>query len=491
MEIKSKAIFKSDLSKSISSGYLLFFINNIVALFLTPYMLQFISKEEYGLYILCVDFLAWVSFMEFGTNKVVESKAGHLIANKDDKGLNRSFNASFYFQILVATFIFPFFYFLVQSGIEENQVKHVQLIILLFSVSAALSVFKNLYSAVIVASKKVHLDNKIKLFNNILNYTLILLLVPYIGVVGLAIINVLTIILVVIRSRYRVKSLFPQIKVRREFFEKEELKNLFSLGMYFSLGSVATLLLMKIDSFIISKNFGFEQVAFFYITIKLFMLTQKIFHIGLNNFRPHISQLYGKKEFSRIHTFFTLVSNITLAALAFGISIMMLINKYFVSLWVGKEFFISSEFSILFGFWVLLELHTITSRITLTASLHNIKWISFFRIFEAACRIIIVLFFISGTGINILPLSSVIACLAFGNLFYHFQMQYYFKKHDIKSKSYIIFVPIILFISLLLVLYNDVIYIFPYVLLVVGIVYGGFTFIRNKAKYKNLIFLLK
>ena len=79
MGIKSKTIFKSDLGKSISSGYLLFFINNIVALFLTPYMLQFISKEEYGLYILCVDFLAWVSFLEFGTNKVVESKAGHLI----------------------------------------------------------------------------------------------------------------------------------------------------------------------------------------------------------------------------------------------------------------------------------------------------------------------------------------------------------------------------------------------------------------------------
>ena len=491
MEIKSKAIFKSDLGKSISSGYLLFFINNIVALFLTPYMLQFISKEEYGLYILCVDFLAWVSFMEFGTNKVIESKAGHLIANKDDYGLNKTFNASFYFQILVAAFIFPFFYFLVQSGIEQNQVKHVQLIILLFSISAALSVFKNLYSAVIVASKKIHLDNKIQLFNNILNYILILLLVPFIGVLGLAIINVLTIILVVIRSRYRVKSLFPQIIVKRQFFEKEELQKLFSLGMYFSLGSIATLLLIKIDSFIISKDFGFEQVAFFYITIKLFILTQKIFQMVLKNFRPHISQLYGKKEFSRIHDFFTLTSHITLAASAFAISIMMLINKYFVSLWVGEEFFISSEFSILFGFWVLLELHTIISRITLIASLHNIKWISFFRIFEAACRISIILFFISGTGINILPLSSVIACLAFGNLFFHFQMRNYFKIHGIELESYVIFFPTVLLISLLLLLYNDVIHIFPFVLLAAGIIYGGITIVTNKAKFKNLSFLLK
>lgn len=470
---------------------MLFFLNNIVALFLTPYMLQFISKEEYGLYILCVDFLAWVGFLEFGTNKVIESKAGHLIANNDDKDLNKSFNTSFYFQILVAVIIFPFFYFLVQSGIEENELKHVKLIILLFSISAALSVFKNLYSAVIVASKKVYLDNKIKLFNNILNYALVLSLVPFIGVVGLAAINVLTIILVVIRSRHRVKSLFPQITVRKEFFDKDELKSLFSLGMYFSLGSVATLLLMKIDSYIISQDFGFKQVAFFYITIKLFMLTQKIFQMVLKNFRPHISQLYGKKEFDRIHTFFTIISPITLATLAFGISIMMLINKFFIGIWVGEEFFISSEFSILFGFWVLLELHTITSRITLTASLHNLRWISFFRMFEAACRITIVLLFVSGVGIDILPLSSVIACMIFGNFFFHYQMRSYFKLHGIELKSYVIFVPLTLLTCLLLLSYLGKIEIFPYILLFTGIFYGGFTYMKNKAKFKKLHFLLK
>ena len=197
--------------------------------------------------------------------------------------MNKTFNASFFFQIIVAAFIFPFFYLLLNSGIKENQIQHVEIIIILFSVSAALSVFKNLYSAIIISSKKVHLDNKIKLFNNILNYALILLLVPYIGVAGLAVINVLTVILLIVRSKYRVDSLFPKIQIKTAFFEKKELKSLFSMGMYFSLGSIATLLLMKIDSYIISIDFGFDQVAFFYITIKLFLLTQKIFQMFLNN----------------------------------------------------------------------------------------------------------------------------------------------------------------------------------------------------------------
>ena len=272
MAIKSSKIFKSDLSKSILSGYLLFFINNIVALFLTPYMLQFISKEEYGLYILCVDFLAWVSYKELGVNKVVESKAGHLIATKDDDSLNITFNTSFFFQIIVAAFIFPFFYFLLSSGIKEDEIHHVEIIIILFSISASLSVFKNLYSAIIFLVK-VHLDNKIKLFNDILNYALIILLVPYVGVVGLAIISVLTVILLIVRSKYRVNSLFPKIKIKQPILKKE-LKNLFSTGVYFSLGSIATLLLIRRQLYY-HIDFGFEQVAFFYITVKIFLLTQK------------------------------------------------------------------------------------------------------------------------------------------------------------------------------------------------------------------------
>ena len=491
MRKKAKQVFSSDIGKSISSGYLLFFINNIVALFLTPYILQFISKEEYGLYILCVDFLAWMSFLEFGTNKVIESKAGHLIANKDHKGLNRSFNTSFYFQIIVAIIILPFFYVLVQSGIGNSDLMHVNVIIILFSVSAALSVFRNLYSALIIANKKNHLDNKITLLNNILNYVLILLVVPFIGVVGLAIINVLTVILVLMRSSYRVKQLFPQIKLNKAFFEKEELKSLFSLGLYFSLGSVATLLLMKVDSYIIGKDFGFEQVAFFYITIKLFTLTQKIFQMFLNNFRPHISQFYGKKEFSKIYSFFTIISPISLAVIAFCIAIAMIINKYFINFWVGQEFFLSNEFSILFGLWVLLELHTITSRVILISSLYNIKWISFFRLFEAICRISIIILFLTSGGINILPISSVIACILLGNLFFHFQIRNYFKKNDIELKSYVILYPISLVISVFILLYNNLIDYFPYLLLCSSVIFGVFSILNNKTKIKSLSFILK
>ncbi len=489
--MKSSKIFKSDLSKSISSGYLLFFVNNIVALFLTPYMLQFISKEEYGLYILCVDFLAWVSFMELGINKVVESKAGHLIANKDYEGLNRAFNTSFFFQIVVAALILPFFYSLLSFGVRENQIEHVEIILLLFSFSAAISVFKNLFSALIISSKKVYLDNRVQFFNNILNYALILFLVPYIGVVGLAVITVLTMILLLVRSKYRVNSLFPKVQINKVFFQKEELKDLFSMGIYFSLGSIATLLLIKIDSYIIARDFGFEEVTYFYVTVKIFLLAQKVFRMFINNIRPHVAQLYGANEYEKIHSLYRVISPISLALLGFTISICMLMNELFVSIWVGDDFYLSADFSILFGFGILLESHTLTARLILIPSLYKIKNISIMRLIEAAVRITFIMIFMKLLGIHALPISSIIACLLFGVLFFGFQLRNYFADHNINCSSNFIYTPSILSVIMVALYFCGKTYLFPYVLLLISVSLGLLIISRKRDEYKLLQYLIK
>ena len=117
---------KRDLLKSISSSYVLFFLNTVVAIFLTPYILGYVSKDEYGIYILCVDFLAWFNVLQFGTNKVIESKAAHQIATKRFKDLNVSFNSSFFFQLLVGLLIIPLFYFIIKENISSNSLPNIK-----------------------------------------------------------------------------------------------------------------------------------------------------------------------------------------------------------------------------------------------------------------------------------------------------------------------------------------------------------------------------
>ncbi|WP_313420148.1 lipopolysaccharide biosynthesis protein [Sphingobacterium multivorum] len=484
---KLKRVFSSDLGKSISSGYLLFFLNNVVALFLTPYMLRYISKEEYGLYIMCVDFLAWVGFLEFGTSKVLESKAAHLIAQNNFNNLNTSFNTSLFFQIVVSIIIFPLFFSLIYWGVDKPNVNHLEIVIILFSLTASLTVFRNLFSSVIVASKKIHLDNKIQIFTNVLNYILILLLAPYIGVVGLASITLFTLILMLIRSNFRVKQLFPQIHISFRSFDWDELKKIFSLGFYFSLGSIATVLLLKIDSFVIGREFGLATVASFYITIKLYTLLQKVFQILLNNFRPHIAQMYGKMELGRIKDLYFVMFYGAYSFGILGLASVQIINQFFIKHWVGKTFYIGDEFNTFYGVWILLDLLTLPSRIVLNSSLVGIKSLSYARLAEAFTRIGIIFLLLTSNGLNILPISSILACLIFGISFQVYLMKGYF---EIKNTRFILsnILPVAFILAILFSLYmfKQVFY-FKYLFFFAGLVFVMTYLYRYSKRIRSLI----
>jgi len=482
---------KGNLFKSISSGYVLFFLNSIVAIFLTPYILKYISKEEYGLYILCIDFLAWFTFLEFGTNKVIESKAAHQIAEDDYKSLNTSFNASFFFQILVGILIIPLFYYTIKENINDEQISEANILILLFSISAGISVFRSLYSAVIIATKKIYIDNYIQIGLNIFNFLLVILLMPTLKLLGLAYINLLIVVLILIRSHFRLKNLLPLVKVNFKKFKYSELKKLLGTGFYFTIGSISTIFLVKIDSFIIGRELGLEVVGYFYITVKIFLLFQKVCNVFLNNFRPHISQLYAKSQIKSIDFIFQFLNQKLLGFTLFFSALLMILNKYFIEFWVGKEFYIGSEFSILFGFAIVLDILTIPSRIVLTSSLFDIKYISYFRLSEAGFRCFGILVFYQYFGLNIMPIMSIVSSILFGHFFFHFKLKKYFNVNFINSgKSNFRILFSLTIIILFLYAINEIDY-FIYCILLLSI-----TLILGKlhnfiGEYKKLKFLLK
>lgn len=449
---KISAISKSDLGKSIFSSFTLFFLNNLVALFLTPYILKYVSKEEYGLYILCIDFLAWMSFLDLGINKVIETKAAHLITQENYTELNKTLNTALGVQVLVSILIIPLYFLLVYLGIGKSNLENIQLIISFFALSAALTNVKNLFSSTIVASRKIHLDNRIQIFINVLQYALVITLVPFTNLIGLAVINVIIVALMVIRSSWRVKTLFPEIQWNLKHFDIQTIKGILKDGFFFSLSSLATLFLMKIDTYIIGNEFNLEKVASYYISIKLFMLSLKVGEMVINNFRPHISRMYIQKDFKNLQSFYEKCMITIICVGTIGVTIVMNINPYFVQLWVGKSFYLNDFFNLFFGYYMLFSLLTLPARIVLVSSLYKIHLLSFSRIFEGVFRVVIIIIFIRYKQIELLPLSSLLAIYLFGLIFFHFMMQLYFKKHGVtQSQGFILPITLILFIPFLIV----------------------------------------
>jgi O-antigen/teichoic acid export membrane protein len=281
------------------------------------------------------------------------------------------------------------------------------------------------------------------------------------------------------------------VKVNFKKFKYSELKKLLGTGFYFTIGSISTIFLVKIDSFIIGRELGLEVVGYFYITVKIFLLFQKVCNVFLNNFRPHISQLYAKSQIKSIDFIFQFLNQKLLVFTLFFSALLMILNKYFIEFWVGKEFYLGSEFSILFGFAIVLDILTIPSRIVLTSSLFDIKYISYFRLSEAGFRCFGILFFYQYFGLNIMPIMSIISSILFGHLFFHFKLKKYFNVNFINSgKSNFTILFSLTTIILFLYTINEIDY-FIYCILLLSI-----TLILRKlhnfiGEFKKLKFLLK
>ncbi|MBL7764899.1 MAG: hypothetical protein JNJ58_02315 [Chitinophagaceae bacterium] len=456
---------------------------------MTPYILRYVSREEYGLYLLCIDFLSWMSFLQLGTAKVLESTTGKLIGEENYGEINKAYNTTFFFQLGIALFIIPFYYILVTTGIQKNSFHEAfPVIIIIFSVSAALELIRQTFSALLIASKKIYIDNSIQIVFNLLNFGLILLLVPYLGLLGLAMINIMSIALMLIRSNIRVRHVYPAIRTRWASFDRKQLVYFLKNGIYFSLGTIATILIMKMDSYFIGLKIDFATVAYYFITIKLFVISEKLIGTLLNNFRPYIAQMFGRKEFANMLSFYELFIPVTTATACVIVSVLMVLNQYFVNYWVGADFFLGSEFGNYYAVFIIFNLMALPCRIILSATLYRLREHSFLRVAEGILRFLFIVSLFAIFHLKVLPISSLIASIIFGFVSLNFLVRHFFQSRELKysNKHYLMVVAIIS--ALLISTLTGLTWLLPSILLLFGI---GVLFYNYQYKRQQMLTLIK
>ncbi len=411
--------FKRNIFKSISTGYLVFLATNIIALILTPYILKYVEKEEFGLYILCIDLFTWIGFLQFGTAKVLGPLVAIERTKKNEKRIVTLFNSSFIFQLLMAILIIPLFYFIADYSASNDNSIHVNksLLFILFAVASGIQVLKQQLSEMLIAAKQMHIDNVLNLIFTILRFVLVLLLIPFYGITTVFGIYLLIAVINFIVAYIRTKKVYPFLDIKFNLFDFKTFKTLLSDGIYFSLGSLATILILKFDNFFLSRALGLEFVSKLYISIRLILIGQKIIEILFNNFRPYIASFHGTKDNKKIVQFFHLGSKLNFVMAILGISFILLINKSFIRWWVGESFYLGDDIVILYAMFYLTYILSQPVRIIMVSTLTKIKNASIARFIEGILRVIIIYTLFTYTGIKILPISSFILTAMFQYLY--------------------------------------------------------------------------
>jgi O-antigen/teichoic acid export membrane protein len=170
------------------------------------------------------------------------------------------------------------------------------------------------------------------------------------------------------------------------------------------------------DSFLIGQYISLTTVTSFVITIKLYQIADKFHQQFFNTTRPYFAQVYGKGDLGLLSRLHSLSFNLSFtAAFIMGV-VVMLVNKWFIGIWVGPDFYLGDTINMLLCINFILQASVLPNRIVLATTFYKIEWHNITRVTEGTLKLVVSILLFKILGVNAVVVGSIIACLLFSSM---------------------------------------------------------------------------
>ena len=378
----------------LSSGYVLSAAIMLVGLWLTPFTLRFLDREEYAVFSLANDVIMWLALLDLGITAGLRAKAAQLAGRPDPQALNELASSAFYAQMVVVAVVilagsviallFPAF-FPVRPDLQSDS----RGVMLLLALGSAMSIGTQTFSALLVAHQQIHVDNAIALFNLALRtvITVLMLLMGY-GLYSLAVANIAAKLVSGALAVFRVYRFLPGLRIRWTLASWTTFKQVGSLGMWFSVGGMAGIIMTTLGSILTAKLVSVEMVTTMSLSNRLYALAIGLLAQITDNARPMLGQLIGQKKRDEAYAVYR---QLVLLSAGFGLvtaAAMWAANRSFVTWWVGAPNYGSVGLDVSLALGLAIQTWILPSRAMLTADL-SVKPQSIVRMVEGGLGVVL------------------------------------------------------------------------------------------------------
>jgi len=340
--LKTRSSTRNYIS-GLATGYIASISTVLIGLWLVPFALNYLDREQYAIFALTGDFLVWLSLLELGISAGLNVHAAQLTGKPDQEKLNRLASTTFYSQLVVVavliiigiglSFIFPN----IINAPPDLRTPSIQ-IMLLMVLSQSISMSTKTFSVLLIAHQQIYVDNLIRLGLVVIRTIItVVLLVSGFGLISLAVGSVIATIITSALAVWRAQRFLPDLQIKRTLASWSELKSLLDLGIWFSLGGLAGMAILHMDRIVTSRVVALEAVTTLTLTGRLYLLSNSYLDQITNTARPMLGKLFGKNDKTKaleLYRNFFLIS--TGGALIAGIGLWTG-NQTFVEWWVGNE----------------------------------------------------------------------------------------------------------------------------------------------------------
>jgi O-antigen/teichoic acid export membrane protein len=371
----SKGSRTGNYAKGLVTGYAATLATILVGLWLTPFTLRFLDRQEYGVFALASDLLMWLGLLDIGITAGLNVQAAQLSGKPDTERLNRLASTAFFTQNLIVLVVlivggamavgFPHFF-----PVRQDLHRTTSALMAMLVLGSAIGFSTKTFSALLVANQQIHIDNLLRLALLAIRTVLtVVLLKKGWGLYSLAFASLAATLITSMMAVWRTYHLLSGLKIRRELASWDVFKGMGSLGVWFSLGGIAGIVISSLNRVVTAKLISVEMVTTLSLTGGVFALSGGLLDQITNTARPMLGQMLGQRkivEAERIyrHLFRLSTGFAVIAAFSFWAG-----NEPFVTRWVGAQNFGGSMLSMALALNLIVNSWVLPNRAVLSSAL--------------------------------------------------------------------------------------------------------------------------
>lgn len=338
----------NQLKAGVVLNYVVIFLNTVVGLLYTPYMLRMMGQSEYGLYSLVASVIAYLTVLDLGFGNAIVRYTAKFRAEKKTEEQYEMFGMFFLLYLVIGIIAFGIglgLYFNVDTLFGDTmtvvELDRARIMMLLLVANLAFTFPMSIWGSVIQAYEDFVFQKSLNIIRIILN-TVVMICLLHFGYKAVAMVVVQTIfnvLTLVVNFIYCRRKLNIHIYFRFKHFHWGFLKEVAIYSFWIFLNAIMDRVYWSTGQFVLGAMVGTAAVAVFAIAIQLEGMYMQFSTAISSVFLPKVTAMVAtNRSRKEISDLFIRTGRIQYIVLAYILSGFIIFGRQFIELWAGAGY---------------------------------------------------------------------------------------------------------------------------------------------------------
>lgn len=348
----------NQLKAGVVLNYVVIFLNTVVGLLYTPYMLRMMGQSEYGLYSLVASVIAYLTVLDLGFGNAIVRYTAKFRAEKKTEEQYEMFGMFFLLYLVIGIIAFGIglgLYFNVGTLFGDTmtavELDRARIMMLLLVANLAFTFPMSIWGSIIQAYEDFVFQKSLNIIRIILN-TAVMICLLHFGYKAVAMVVVQTIfnvLTLVVNFIYCRRKLNIHIYFRFKHFHWGFLKEVAIYSFWIFLNAIMDRVYWSTGQFVLGAMVGTVAVAVFAIAIQLEGMYMQFSTAISSVFLPKVTAMVAtNRSRKEISDLFIRTGRMQYIVLAYILSGFIIFGRQFIELWAGAGYSDAYIISLLF-----------------------------------------------------------------------------------------------------------------------------------------------